>query len=557
MTTTQAGRGVERTAPLRPAARVEDGPDGVDERTLRRGALAVAAAVAVVLGTRLTAWPPHEDEVLALTIGREPLGGLLDTVLGERGGAPLHFVAAWLVAHLGGGLAELRLVSAAAAVASVPVLAALSARIAGRSAALVATALAAASWMLLFHGIYARMYGLFLLTSALSYVALLRAVERGGRRRWAAWVATALLTAATHPYGALVLASQGAFVLVTRARLRESLPAFAAVGVLGIPFWIADVVLAGRFEIGVGPGGEKLGDPLSLLTYLFHVAGDFTVGWAPATAVFVALFVLGARQVARERPTSAVLVACVIVVPVAAFVVARLGASAAPETRHLIFVLPFFLACAAAPLAVLGRRLGAPAAALAVAVACAGGVAWAWHKTPELFRGDPDARVAARAAAGHWLSQTGRADDVLLGYDPVYLAAWERGDRLGRLILPRADAKLAVEQLQAAARPLGRGVWIFDAYDTNNVERRLEVERRLPWPADAFEARAFGPYLVVRTRRPTVTPVRYVTLAAAAQVVGKALGLGDADINFTTMANAATRLGYAPSRPASRSTSSR
>ena len=43
---------------------------------------------------------------------------MLDTVLGQRGGAPLHFLFAWGVAHLGGGLTALRLVSAAFAGAS-------------------------------------------------------------------------------------------------------------------------------------------------------------------------------------------------------------------------------------------------------------------------------------------------------------------------------------------------------------------------------------------------------------------------------------------------------
>ena len=229
----------------------------VDERTLRLGSLGIAAALAVFLAFRLTAWPPHEDEVLALAVGRQSLHGLLDTVINERGGAPLHFVAAWAVWHLGGGLAELRLVSAVAVVAAVPVMAALAARVAGRSAALVTAALAAASWMVIFHGIYARMYGLFLLTSALSYIALLRALERGGRGRWAAWAAAALLTASTHPYAALVLASQGAYVLLCRRRLREAIAAFVVVAVLGTPFWIADLVLAGRFDVGVGPGGES------------------------------------------------------------------------------------------------------------------------------------------------------------------------------------------------------------------------------------------------------------------------------------------------------------
>jgi hypothetical protein len=409
--------------------------------------------------------------------------------------------------------------------------------------------------MLLFHGVYARMYSLFLFTSALSYLALLAATERGGRRTWALWVGAALLTVATHPYGVLVLASQGAYVLLARARVREALKAYAVVAVLGIPFWIADVTLAGRFDVGVGPGGEKLGDPLSVLVYLWHVAGDFSAGWLPAAAISVGLFAAGLVHLWRTRRPAALLVMTVIAVPTAAFVVARLGASAAPETRHLIFALPFFWACAAVPLAALGRRYGAPALVTAVAVACVAEVGWAWTRTPELFTGEPAARVDGRSAAARWLAETGLPNDVLLGYDPVFAASWEIGAR-SRLVVPRADARLALRELREA-EPLGRGVWVFDAWDTNNVVRRETVGRRLPRPASAYEARTFGPYLVVRTRSATGSAQAYLRRAAAAQVVGKSLGLGDADINFATMARAATLSGYAPSRPASRSTSSR
>src|SRR5204863_9869896 len=104
---------------------------------------------------------------------RSSLPHLLHTVLDQRGGAPLHFVLAWIVAHTGGGLTGLRLVSAVLAIASVPVVAALTSRLAGRAVGLGATALVSGSWVLLFHGIYGRMYSLFLFTSALSYLALL------------------------------------------------------------------------------------------------------------------------------------------------------------------------------------------------------------------------------------------------------------------------------------------------------------------------------------------------------------------------------------------------
>jgi hypothetical protein len=112
-------------------------------------------------------------------------------------------------------------------------------------------------------------------------------------------------------------------------------------------------------------------------------------------------------------------------------------------------------------------------------------------------------------------------------------------------VIPRADSKLAASRLDALRRPLGRGVWVFDAYDTNNCPcaRRLEIEQRPPWPAELYEIRAFGPYLVVRTRARTETPTRYLDDAAQVMIVGKSLFIGDADINFVTVRRAAERLG--------------
>src|SRR5512132_2665250 len=156
-------------------------------RTFWLGVAGCTLAVAAFLLARLTAWPPHEDETLALFVGRGSLPHVLETVHGKRGGAPLHFLIAWAVGEAGGGLRALRFFSALFAVGSIPVVALLARRLAGRTAALVACVVMAASWMLLFHGIYARMYSLFLFTSALSYLALLAAAEHGGWRRWTLW----------------------------------------------------------------------------------------------------------------------------------------------------------------------------------------------------------------------------------------------------------------------------------------------------------------------------------------------------------------------------------
>ena len=522
----------------------------VSPRAFRLGVAGWTAAVAAFLLARLLAWPPHEDETLALYVGGGSFGELLETVVGERGGAPLHFVVAWVVSHLGGGLGALRLVSAAAAVASVPLIARLAERLTDRATALLATGLASVSWVLLFHGIYARMYSIFLLTSLLSFLALLAALREGGTRRFVLWGAAALLCVATHPYGALVLASQGAYVLLTRERLRSALVAFAVVGVLGTPFWIADLRLAGRFDVGVGGGGEQLGGPLEILRYLGAVAGDFSAGPVVMPAALL-LAGLGFAVLWRRNRSGALLSLTVIAVPALAFALARLGSAASPETRHLIFALPFFATLLALGLVTIAGsdRPGArEAAALTAALLLVGGIVWSWDKTPPLFTGDPASRVAAREAAGAWLAETGSPDDVLLGYEPVFLEAWERDGAFSRTVLPRADSKLAAEALRAARKPLGRGVWVFDSYDTNNVVRVLRIALRFPRPADEFEARVFGPYLVVRTREPTRTTDRYLEQAAKAQVLGRWLDIGDADINFLTVSRTAKLLGYDSSK---------
>jgi len=506
---------------------------------------AVAAALAGVLGWFLRTWPPHEDEALALFVGRGALGHVLHTVVFERGGAPLHFSFAWLVVHLGGGLTGLRIVSLVFAVASVPLIALLCARLADRMTGVVAAALASGSWVLLFHGIYGRMYSLFLFTSLLSFLALLSALDHGGRRRFALWGAALLLMLASHPYAALVVAAQGLFVLLRRRRLREAVVSLGAVGVVGIPFWWADLVLRERFDVGVGGGGPQLGSPTSVLHYFWWVAGDFSAGHHAWSTPVLLLALIGAVLLWRRRRESIVLFACVTAVPAVAFMLATLNSTASPEARHLIFALPFFSLLLAAPIVELGRHggpLGPVIALVAVAVLLTGEVRWTHQKTPPLFDGDPPGETRARDEAAAWLASTYRPSDVLLGYEPVYLQAWERNRSFSGHTLPRADPALLASSLKDIAEPLGRGVWVFDASDTTNVKERQTIPLELPSPHSAFEARAYGPFLVIRSRRPLVTRARYISVSEDVMRLGRRLRIGDADINLRTLLRAKSRL---------------
>ena len=506
------------------------------------GVGALTAAVGAFLLLRLTAWPPHEDEALVFFVSRQPLGDVFDTVVGERGGAPLHYLLAHLALSVDESLAALRSLSALFATASVPVIAALVARLAGRRTALLAALFAAASWSLLFHGIYARMYGLFLFASVLSCLLLLRAFERGTRGRWAAWAAGALALLATQPYGALVLAAQGIFTAALRLRgrplpLTRPLTAAGAVLVLATPLWLTYAHLANRFDVGVGEGTRSgLGSPVDVLGYLWRVLGDFSAGWLAAAVPAGLVALLGLTALARRRPEAALFAGAIAAVPALALLATRSGSGLFLETRHLIFVLPFFAMALAAGVLAAARRSGR-AGPTVIAAGAAGIVAlqlaWGLDKTPWVYKGEPDVREKARSSAASWLAATSRADDVLFGYEPTYLDAERKGAPFGAIFVPRADPVLALETLQEAEEPLGRGVWVLDASD--HLDRslaRLTIPERSP--SDAYEARAFGPFLVLRTREPTGSVRDFLLATLEVQTLSSELGIGDAGLNLAT-----------------------
>jgi len=508
------------------------------------GTAIVAAALAGVLGWFLRTWPPHEDETLALFVGRGSFGDVVHTVISERGGAPLHFTLAWIVVHLGGGLTALRAVSLVFAVASVPLIALLGRRLADPAVGLVAALLACGTWVMLFQGIYGRMYSLFLFTSLLSFLTLLSALDRSGRKRFALWGLAVLAMLASHPYAALVVAAQGLFVLLRRRRVREALVTLAAVAVVGIPFWWADFVLRNRFDVGVGGGGPRLGSPRAVLHYFWWVAGDLSAGHHAWSAPVLLLALAGAVLLARRRTGGVLLTACVVGVPAIAFMLATLHASASPEARHLIFALPFFSTLLAVPLVEAGRLKRPVTVVLAVAavvVLLVGEVRWAHLKTPALFDGDPG-KAQARDSAARWLASTARMDDVLLGYEPLYLLAWERNRSFSMYAIPRADPVLLAAALRDVPEPIGSGVWVLDASDTTNVSERETIPFVLPKPESAFEGRVFGPYLVIRSRRPLLTRARYLAVSEAVMRLGRRLRIGDADINLSSLLRARSRL---------------
>jgi len=233
-----------------------------------------------------------------------------------------------------------------------------------------------------------------------------------------------------------------------------------------------------------------------------------------------------------------------VVVPVAAFLGAHLGSTASPQTRHLIFILPFFAMAVATGVLRLGRRAPLIAAVAVVLLLGAEG-AWTKHRTPALVTGEPHARVVARHEASAWLAATSRPDDVLFGYEPIYLGAWERNSGFPRTVIPRADPVLALRTLRHTQH-LGRAVFVLDGSDPSNIAPTASIQAMSPSPEAAFEVRAFGPFLVVRTREPTNSPALFLALAQQVERMSYKMGIAHAGVNLDTIKRAQLRLASGP-----------
>src|SRR5215211_3853866 len=153
------------------------------------GAAALVAAAVGFLLYRLAPdvaqKPLYEDEAIAGLIAMRPLREVLDTVLVDRGGAPLHFVLAHAVFRVDPTADALRWLSVAAALGAVPLCFDLARRLANPVAGIVAAAVAASSTALAVYGSFGRMYALFVFVAALRRCRVRRrlAARRGASLR--------------------------------------------------------------------------------------------------------------------------------------------------------------------------------------------------------------------------------------------------------------------------------------------------------------------------------------------------------------------------------------
>lgn len=390
------------------------------------GGLSAAAAICVLL-VRLVpdvrSKPLHGDEAVSGLVANRPFWEMLDVVITDRGGPPLHYVLAHIALLLDESPSGLRGVSVVAVVAAIPAIFDLGRRLGGPSAGGAAALVAALCPFMGIYGTLGRPYGLFILMSALALDLFVRAVERRTLAA-SAWAAgSAVVAAATHPYGLFIVAVEGMIGLALwRFRpLRGLIIPFGAM-ILALPVLASVDRLGERFRIGQG---EAIADArLAARQLLYALQGSAAGG--VAFIVIVALAFAGFLTLAQRRSPVAVLAGALIAFPPAVYLLAP-AAGAAIAPRHLLFLLPIWTALVGVAVARLIRPLpvgaavvGVAALALVVGFSQTHGVFDQRTRTPEIAANNAPTALQGPA---RFLERVVSRRDVLYGYSPPFLFA--------------------------------------------------------------------------------------------------------------------------------------
>jgi hypothetical protein len=406
-------------------------------RALDRPYVGTAAAVLAIVGgaalllARLApdvrAKPLFDDEVIAGLTAVHPLPDLLEIVLSDRGGAPLHFVFAHVALALDPSPEALRWLSVVFALATVPVCYDLGRRIGGRAAGAIAAIVAAASSMLAVYGTVGRMYALFAFVSALAVDLFVRALDRRTPRAAAVAIAAAWLLPAVHPYGMVIVVIEAAVALaVWRGRpLRPALPVLALAAVVAValvPFVLADLRLSERFGVSVGERAS-VAPPDVAADQLGEAIAAFAGGSGWLALAFFGIALAGVFAVGRRNLAFTVFALAALAAVPLLMVVAKAEDDLVHQLspRHLMFALPVWAALIGAGTARIVRDLPRTLAAAALAAVAAAAVfAPSGISDPRV---DRDASAASLALPADWVRAELDPGAVLFFYSPVYLAA--------------------------------------------------------------------------------------------------------------------------------------
>jgi mannosyltransferase len=271
----------------------------------------LAAVLRLATLTEQSFW--YDESFTPVHVLHTGLGATLKAVVHSENTPPLWYLLAWVDVRLfGDGALALRLPSALAGIATVPVVWAIGEKLSGRRAALIAGAIVAVNPLFVWYSQEARAYGLFVFFAALAMLCFVRLLGAPSAKR-AAWFAlSGALALLTHYFAVFLLIPMVLLLLRERAA-RRAVPAAAGLAVVGLALlplisaqgghgtqWIGRWALSSRLQaipqyFLTGYSGSPLGHGVELLVALPILAGIAFGAWR--------LFALAPQRVAvASRP---------------------------------------------------------------------------------------------------------------------------------------------------------------------------------------------------------------------------------------------------------------
>jgi 4-amino-4-deoxy-L-arabinose transferase-like glycosyltransferase len=493
----------------------------------------------------------YADELSSFWVvdGRS-LGDVLDVVSSDDEiSPPLYFATAWLSLEIGGSAEMIRLPSLLAGTATIPLIYLVGRRTAGQLAGLISAAAVTLSPFLIYYSVEARPYALMIALLTASVLALLKAIESGRARWWAAYAACSCAAMLCHYTAVFPLAAQLGWALWAH---REALRALA----------LANLAAAAGFAPWI-PGfladnSSTTTDVLSALQPFDFEAVRFSLGqWAVgfpymrleavpgrfAAALIAAGLVIGTvagavriRRAAAERdgqpgrarwrpaPGIVLIAALLLATPVGEAIVSALGTNML-GARNLNASSPGVALAVGAIVAAAGMPLAIASAALVL-----GGIGLGTAKTLDEDYARPDyegvadlvreatepADVVVDAAALTPAPVTGLGVYLPPGR-PTFTLGQRFGNRPFNVFANSPPAEPLIRQALRAAR--GRSIVLvtyrpsegIPTVTTNESYRRVRQEfagellRNLPPGFEVTERRTFDGFslleaLVIRNR---------------------------------------------------------
>ncbi len=258
--------------------------------------IVLAAALRLATLTEQSFW--YDEAFTPVHVLHAGLGATLKSVVHSENTPPLWYLLAWVdVRLLGDGALALRLPSALAGIATVPVVWAIAVELSGRRAALIGAALVAVNPLFVWYSQEARAYGLFVFFAALAMLCFVRLLHEPTRGRAGPFALSGALALLTHYFAVFLLVPMVLWLLRGRASRRASPAAIGALVLVGLALlplisaqgghgtqWIGRWALSSRLQAIpqyylTGYSGGPLGHGVELLVALPLLAGALLGCW--------------------------------------------------------------------------------------------------------------------------------------------------------------------------------------------------------------------------------------------------------------------------------------